>query len=464
MRYYFGLSRRKDKPICNDNHDVDRHKPRMAMSDLSDSALLLKELIAFPSVSRQSNLDIVAFIEDFLRKHQISSRRVPDATGRKASLLATIGPGNVPGLLLSAHTDVVPVDGQDWKTPPFTATVVDGRIFGRGSTDMKGFIACILANVADLKRSATNAPVHLAFSYDEELGCLGAPDLARAVAQFECLPALCLVGEPTRMKLVHAHKGKMSFRVTVRGRGGHSASPHRALNALYTAASIVSNLADLANQMEREGERDETFDPPWTTVHVGSLHGGSALNLVPEEATLEFEIRFIPGGNPNATLRRLSRWIEEYRSDIQQRAPEADVRLETIAAYPALERNSSQDYITLMQHLSGTVEGAGTVSYGTEAGIYAAAGIPSIVCGPGDMSRAHKADEWIGCDELAAGDRMMQRIARVLSDSHDGWLASSSSYRPAIAASPQPIYGQDETEICKPCDDRPLSTHFVIHR
>jgi acetylornithine deacetylase len=268
-------------------------------------AQILCELISIESISANSNLDIIAYIEKILASSGVSARCVLSSDGRKASLLATIGPADRPGLVLSAHTDVVPVEGQAWTVPPFAGVIRDQRIYGRGATDMKGFLAVVLANVPRLKEVASVAPVHLAFSYDEEVGCRGAPDLVRVLMQSVAPPALAIVGEPTTMRVVRAHKGKVARRLTVTGRTGHSAMPHRAVDA---AVAIAHKLRGLANEEIARGG-DAAFDPPFTTIHVGSLHGGSMVNLVPERAVLEYEIRTMPGRDAGEILARIDELV-----------------------------------------------------------------------------------------------------------------------------------------------------------
>jgi acetylornithine deacetylase len=382
---------------------------------------ILDALIGFPSVSADSNLDIVAWIEKYLAQHGIASRLIPDATGRKASILATIGPADRAGIVLSAHTDVVPVAGQNWTSPPFTATKSENRIVGRGTTDMKGFIACVLAQVPRFKAAATETPVHIALSYDEEVGCLGAPDLVNEVAALPALPALCIVGEPTGLRVVHAHKGKVARRVIFTGRGGHSALPHRAANAVMAAARFCTFLEELARRT-RQDSPDAAFEPPYTTIHVGSLHGGTALNLVPDLASVEFEIRDIPGADVPMLMRAVEMLVAAEDAALKREAPEARVTMEPISSYPSLMTPAQGAAVAAVQSLTQRSDPAGTVSFGTEAGIYAKAGIPAVVCGPGDIGRAHKADEWIGIDELAEADQMMERLAGKLSCPAEEWI------------------------------------------
>jgi acetylornithine deacetylase len=395
------------------------------MSDVNAdnrTAEILSDLIGFASVSSQSNLDIIEYIEAYLARYGISSRRIPDATGRKASLLASIGPLDRPGIVLSGHTDVVPVEAQVWSTPPFVGSKVDDRLVGRGATDMKGFIANALAHVPHFKRAATETPVHLAFSYDEEVGCLGAPDLAATLSQLPARPALCIVGEPTRLGVVRAHKGKVARRVIFMGRGGHSSLPHLGANAVVAGARTVSVLAALADRLAQSGPRDPAFDPPYSTLHVGSLHGGSALNFVPDRAVLEFEIRFLPDTDVSIILAEIDAELAAIGEDLKRRAPEASVAVEEMVFYPAFAVAPNHPAVATVARLTGNDGAPGSVSFGTEAGFYAAAGIPTVVCGPGDIARAHKADEWISLDELAAADRMLQRLAMLLSRPIADWM------------------------------------------
>jgi acetylornithine deacetylase len=384
---------------------------------------ILEKLVGFPTISSRSNLDIVHFIEELLSRFGISSRRIGDASGSKASILATIGPHDRSGVILSAHTDVVPTDGQDWTSPPFTATTRGGRVFGRGTTDMKGFLAAVLGEVENFKRSSKETPVHLAFSYDEEVGCRGAPELVAAIAAMPMLPALCIVGEPTGLRAVTGHKGKIARRITITGRGGHSALPNRAANAVLVAAQIATKLGELGDQQMRLGPRHPAFDPPWSTIHVGSIHGGSVVNLVPDHAVLEFEIRGLPGTDFTALDAAIETTIAELGEQLKAQAPEAEIRTEIIANYPAFSIPPGHAAVLAVANLVQSTAIERTVSFGTEAGIYAAAGIPTVVCGPGEITRAHKANEWIGIDEVEATTRMMRRLAGYLDRRADEWIS-----------------------------------------
>jgi acetylornithine deacetylase len=395
------------------------------MDSLNATLAHLDRLVGFQTVSARSNLDLIDHVEEFLAGHGLAARRIPDASGEKASLLATIGPTDQAGIVLSAHTDVVPAAEPNWSSPPFVATTRGNRVHGRGACDMKGFIATCLAHVDAFKRCARRTPVHLAFSYDEEVGCRGAPDLVRATAALPMRPALCIVGEPTSLRVVSAHKGKVARRIRITGRSGHSAMPHRAANAVFAAARIVAGLEDMAQELARLAYGGITFDPPYSTLHVGSLHGGTAVNLVPDQAVIEFEIRSVPNADVAGLLKRVDRLVDEQRLALKRQAAEGDIVVESMSAYPGLAPTSDQHAVKAVAELAGVAAGTETVSFGTEAGLYSEAQIPTVVCGPGDMARAHKADEWIGLDELAGANRMMERLARKLDRPIAEWTASA---------------------------------------
>jgi acetylornithine deacetylase len=395
------------------------------MDRLESTLATLDRLVGFPTVSAQSNLDLVDYVEELLAGHGIAARRIPDATGKKASLLATIGPQDQAGVVLSAHTDVVPAEEPSWSSPPFAATTRENRVHGRGACDMKGFIAICLSHIDAFKRAAMVTPVHLALSYDEEVGCRGAPDLVKAVATLPMRPALCIVGEPTSLRVVSAHKGKVARRIRITGRTGHSAMPHRAANAVFVAARIVARLEEMAQELARFIYDGIAFDPPYSTLHVGSLHGGTALNLVPDQAVIEFEIRSVPGADVAGLMKQIDAFIDEQRLSLKRAAAEADIVIEDMSAYPGLAPSSSRAAVIAVAELAQVPAGTETVSFGTEAGLYSEALIPTVVCGPGDMARAHKADEWIGLDELSCANRMMERLARKLDRPIAEWMGSA---------------------------------------
>lgn len=374
----------------------------------SSSDEILQSLLSIPSITDTANEEIVSRIVEIAAPFARVTR-LPDPRGDRAALLLSVGPQDAPGIVLSAHTDVVAVEGQAWTSDPFRLTEREGRLYGRGTSDMKGFVACVLAALPALAAAPLRTPIHVALSYDEEIGCKGAAGVVAAVAALPVRPALCIVGEPTGMKVKHAHKGKRAWRVTALGRTGHSALPHRAANAVTALARLAAGLDALAEELAA-GPRDPAFDPPWATLHMGSLHGGGALNVVPDKAVLECELRSMPASDTPAVLARMEELFAQARAGLKAQAEEADLVVEELSAYPALATAPDAPEAGVVARLCGDNGAPGTIAFGTEAGLYAQAGIPTLVCGPGDIARAHKADEWIGRDELAQCDAMLARL------------------------------------------------------
>ena len=377
---------------------------------MPSSVELLQHLIGFDSQSFRSNLDLVAFVQDFLAGQSIESRLVHDDNGTKANLWAVIGPGDVPGIVLSGHTDVVPVAGQAWTGDPFKARVADGRVYGRGAADMKGFLACVLALVPALMDARLRKPAILAFSYDEEVGCKGVPRLIGAMLEELPPPEACLVGEPTMMKVVDGHKGKAGYRCTVTGREAHSAYPTLGANAVVAAAGVIGKVAAMGERFAAEGPFQEGFDPPHHTSGVGRIEGGSQLNIVPRHCSFEFEFRTLPGEDPVRFVREIEAFASEaVLPDLQAVAPEADIGFEEVLAYPGLAPSPNLPFARLCRELTGT-ERPSRVSFGTEGGCYFARGIPAVVCGPGDIKVSHKPDEWIAVEQLEQCDAFLRQL------------------------------------------------------
>lgn len=376
-----------------------------------EAIALLDRLVAFDTVSRNSNLDCIAFIRDHLARHGIAASILPDPTGRKANLHAVIGPADRPGIALSGHVDVVPVDGQAWSRDPFRLHREGGRLYGRGVTDMKGFVAVCLAAVPMFAARALKRPIHLLITYDEEVGCHGARALAAELGRLPVRPEWVIVGEPSSMWPILGHKGKLSVRCAVRGRAGHSAHPERAANALHAGAEIVAALSRQQAQRIAEGPHDARFTPPWTTCHAGVFRSGSALNVVPDQAEILFEYRFVPKDDPLVLLADLRDHAERVvLPPLRAVEPEATIAFETNPILPGMDLAEDHPLADLVRGLTGANE-AGRVSYGTEGGVYEAAGIASIVCGPGDIAQAHTPDEWIAESELVACARFLERLA-----------------------------------------------------
>lgn len=371
---------------------------------------LLEKLVAFPTISRDSNLDLIRFAHNFLEDCGADCSLSHDETGLKANLYATIGPTDRAGVMLSGHTDVVPVEGQNWSVDPFTALKREGRIYGRGTTDMKGFLACALHAAKQASTMSLRTPLHLALSYDEEVGCLGVRRLIDMLAKAPVHPALCIVGEPTGMAVASGHKGKTGLRATCIGREGHSALAPLALNAVHLACDLISAIRDKQTELQKHGARDGDYDVPYTTLHVGKINGGVALNIVPNHCDLDFEIRNLAEDDPAAILADIKTAAEDITQKARAIAPEADITFETTMAYPGLATPPDADVITFVKSLTGA-NGTIKVAFGTEGGLFSERlAIPSVVCGPGSMAQGHKPDEFITEEQLTRCDTMLQAL------------------------------------------------------
>jgi len=378
--------------------------------DVSRTVEVLEALVGFDTTSRNSNLDLIGWVEAYLDRLGVAHERIPDRSGKKSNLWATIGRTDAPGYILSGHTDVVPVDGQSWASDPFRLTKRDGRLYGRGSTDMKGFVACCLAAVPDMLARPLGRPIHLAFSYDEEVGCIGVRDIIAQLENAPVKPAACFVGEPTCMQVVIGHKGKRSMQATVRGHTVHSSLAPLGVNAVEYAARIISKIRDIAERLEREGARDPLYDVPHSTGHTGFVHGGTALNIVPDMCNFEFEFRSIAADDPGV-------WVDEvvaYARDVLEPkmkavAPAAGIELRERSAFPGLDTSPASEIVSLSKAWAGRNDHA-KVAFGTEAGGYSAAGILSVVVGPGSIDQAHKADEFVAVSELEKCGVFLDRL------------------------------------------------------
>ncbi len=377
-----------------------------------DSTAMLAKLVAFDTTSRNSNLELMAFVRDYLAAHGVASELVHDQTGQKANLLATIGPADRPGLILSGHTDVVPVDGQDWTTDPFVLTPKDGLLHGRGTCDMKGFVAVILALVPEIAALPLAAPVHLALSYDEEVGCVGVRRLIARLGERQARPFACVVGEPTEMKVVRAHKGKISLRALVRGFECHSSLAPRGVNAIEYAAALIVKLNQIGARVAAEGPFDPEFDIPYTTVHTGVIGGGTALNIVPRDCWFDFEFRHLPAHDPYALLGELKRYAEEELVPrMQAVARDTGIAWQDLSSFPGLATDDQAPVISLAKAASGR-NASSKVAFGTEAGLFSAAGVPTVVCGPGSIDQAHKPNEFVAAEQLALCERFVRRMVQ----------------------------------------------------
>lgn len=371
---------------------------------------ILARLVAFDTRSSLSNLDLIDYVAGYIRTHGVEPVLVPNEDGGKASLFATIGPSEESGIALSGHTDVVPADAKDWTSDPFTLTARDGKLFGRGSCDMKGFLAAVLAAVPAFTAEKLAVPIHLVFSYDEEIGCAGVlPTIARMGVDLP-KPQLCIVGEPTSMQVVDAHKGIAGFITTVRGKNAHSSLPQLGANAIIAAAELIGELSRIADELRERGDPSGRFDPGWTTLGVGLIQGGQAANIVPRDCRIVWEFRPLPGFSLPETMARLERFAETVvLPKLRVAAPEAAVVFEPRSQVPALHPEPGSVAETLTKKLART-NGTYAVSYGTEAGQFQRAGIPTVVCGPGSIEQAHAPDEFLAESQLAEAGAFMQRL------------------------------------------------------
>lgn len=386
---------------------------------LTSSLELMEALVEFDTTSRNSNLELIEFIQSYLQQFGVTSSLTFDETRKKANLYATIGPSNRGGLCFSGHTDVVPVDGQPWTVPPFALTRQPGRLLGRGTADMKGFIAAVLASVPTFVDIAHEVPIHLAFSYDEEVGCKGVHGLLNEIGKSPFKPHACVIGEPTGMRVAVAHKGKLAYRCCVKGLAGHSALTHLGVNAADFAAEIAVFLRRTATSIRDDGKQDARFVPPYSTVHTGRLAGGIALNVIPDHAELDFEIRNLPGENVDAIVDAVRRHAEQtLETEMQKVSHDTSILFTELLAYPALQDRSHEDSVAawlkqLAKRLLG-LESEDTLSFGTEGGLFQNIGIPTIVCGPGSITDAHKADEHIAVEQLAKCLQFVGNLAKAV--------------------------------------------------
>lgn len=383
---------------------------------LSDRAVdILKTLVAFDTTSRRSNLALIQWVEQYLAHLDVPTRRVPNADGTKSNLLASIGPAVEGGVVLSGHTDVVPVDGQPWSSDPWVLTERDGRLYGRGTCDMKGFLALALAAAPDLARATLRKPVHLAFSYDEEVGCLGAPDMIEVIANDLPRPALVVVGEPTDMVAVRAHKGIASFIVTVTGREAHSSLTHLGVSANMAAIKLMGLLVELSEKLEREADPASPFTPKGATLTIGQVNGGTAVNILARECVFIFDLRTPAGLDPMAILTDVFAAAEAMDAEIKARAPEGGVKVERRSLTPAFAPEENGVAEAFARRLAGDNGPARVVPYAAEAGQFQNAGFSTVICGPGSIDQAHQPDEYVEISQIQRGAAFMRRLIEDLS-------------------------------------------------
>ena len=369
---------------------------------------ILDRLLSFDSVSAKPNIELVQYLEGLLREAGAEVAIIRSADGHKANLFATIGPRDRGGVLLSGHTDVVPVEGQAWTVPPFALTRRDGRLYGRGAADMKGFVAAATAAALAAAQRDLATPLHLAFSHDEEVGCIGVHSLIDMLALAPFRPAMCIVGEPTGMSVATGHKGKIGRRAIFTGREGHSALAPLAVNALHMGADFINEVRALQKRVEETGNRDGDYDVPYTTLHVGRMAGGGPLNIVPNRCEVDYEVRNLAEDDPEALMEELAAKARDLAAATG--APEAGVTFEEIMAYPGLGTPTDAGVVRFVQSLTGA-NGTIKVAFGTEGGLFhERLGIPTVICGPGSMMQGHKPDEYVSEDQMALCEAMLSRL------------------------------------------------------
>jgi acetylornithine deacetylase len=370
---------------------------------------LLDRLVALPTVSQDSNLALIEFVRDYLARWGIAARLTFNAERTKANLFATIGSGPG-GVVLSGHTDVVPVAGQAWSSDPFVMVERGGKLYGRGTADMKGFIATALALVPELAARALAEPIHLALSYDEEVGCLGVPHLLADLRAAGIAPRLAIIGEPTTMRVVSAHKGICFNRATVTGVPGHSSQPQRGVNAITAASSLIEFIEREARAAEARARSDGDFEPPYTTYNVGKISGGAAMNIIAASAELEWEFRNVPWDDADVLRTRVERFVaDDLRARLKARDPRADATNRCMADVPGFVPAPESPAVRLALRLTGQNRG-GTVAFSTEAGLFQRAGIAAVICGPGSIDDAHRADEFVALSQLEACAQFLRRV------------------------------------------------------
>jgi acetylornithine deacetylase len=371
---------------------------------------IFDRLMSFDTVSSRPNMALMAFVRDLLAEAGIAAVLIPDAAGGKANLFATVGPEGQAGVMLSGHTDVVPVEGQAWTKPPFALTEEDGRFYGRGAADMKGFCAAAIATMLKAARRPLNTPLHLALSYDEEIGCMGVRSMIDMLAAAPVRPRFCIVGEPTNMQVATGHKGKVALRATCVGREGHSALAPLALNALHLAADFVQAVRSLQADVAAHGLSDGDYDVPYSTIHIGKLNGGVQVNIVPNHAVIDFEIRSVAGEGVDGLIARLRAAAEAIVAPLRADFPEAEIRIERLWDYPGLGTPSEAGVVNFVKGLTGA-NGTIKVAFGTEGGLFdARLGIPTVICGPGSMAQGHKPDEFVTVEQMARCEAMMDAL------------------------------------------------------
>jgi acetylornithine deacetylase len=374
---------------------------------------MIERLIGFKTVSRDSNLGLIEWVRDYLHGVGATTRLTHDAAGKKANLFATLGESKKPGLILSGHTDVVPVEGQNWDTDPFVAVERDGKLYARGSADMKGFLGIALAQAPKfataLNDNRLDAPLHYSLSYDEEVGCIGVRGLIRDLEEHNIRPAGCVVGEPTSMQPIIAHKGTHRFRCSVRGREAHSSDVTHGVNAIEYAARLVVFIRQIADRLAQIETRDYGFNVPYSTLSTGLIHGGIAVNVVPKECVFQFDMRTLPHASPESLCQEIRAFAQLLTREMQATDEASGIDLEWLSQTVGLAASETDAIVRWAMRLSRNSQ-VGKVSYGTEAGLFQKMGVPSVICGPGDIAQAHRPNEFVTLEQLAQCEKFMDRI------------------------------------------------------
>ena len=390
---------------------------------MASSALMsiLADLIGFDTTSRNSNLELIRYVENYLSQHGVQSTLVHDDSGHKANLYATIGPAELGGVMLSGHTDVVPVDGQRWASDPFVLEPIDDKVFGRGSADMKGFIACVLEWVPEMVAASLTTPIHIALSYDEEVGCIGVRRLLDLMEKMPVVPSMAIIGEPTNMEIVVAHKGKRGIRVNVRGASAHSAYPTEGVNAIEVAAQLIAHISEVQQDIEKNGPFDPGYRVPHTTLHVGTVRGGTALNIVPNECSFDFEIRHLPEHEIDPLIDTVQRYARDnLEPTMRLKNPDCGIDFTELFGYPALFTAPDAPVVAFVRSLLECDRAVEQISFGSEAGLFSRRiGIPAVVCGPGSILQAHRPDEYVSIEQLETCRTMLRRLVESLSRNGD---------------------------------------------
>lgn len=373
---------------------------------------LLEKLISFDTTSRNSNMALIEFVRGYLNDLGVESTLVPNDDGTKANLYATLGPLDQSGIMLSGHTDVVPVDGQSWDSDPWTVTEKDDRYYGRGTCDMKGFIAICLAHAPEFLSRGLKTPIHLAFSYDEEIGCVGVQSLIEKMQHMPIKPAMCIVGEPTNMDVSLGHKGKRSYDATIRGFETHSSLAPQGVNAIAYAAELITYMSTMADRFAKEGPFDDAYDVTHTTVHTGIIQGGTALNIVPKDCLIRFEFRNLAEHDPDSIIAEIENFVRtELEPRMKTIRPDTGIDIIEVTDAPGLNISPDEEVVTFVKSLAGRNDHI-KVAFATEAGLFRErVGIPTVICGPGSIEQAHKANEFVSKDQLAQCEQFMRNLA-----------------------------------------------------